>query len=493
MLTESAYRNGLAASQSVDRGAQRERGQFMTPQAIATFMARHAVSTLDARTIRLLEPAAGSGVLIAAAVEALLTASCRPLRVEILAFELDAAMLPLLHATCQRLKAQGTVVGVEIVYVLKNEDFLLSSLALAGEVVADLVIANPPYFKLGGIDARAQAHAYALHGQPNIYGLFMAACSRLVRPGGSYCFITPRSWTNGPYFRAVRQCLFDRLAPTRLHVFGSRTESFRDDDVLQETMIIWARAGTSHGVAVTESVGTNDLNELPERVMPTSALRERGEAGFAIGPPGHELPASWTETLGTLGLAVSTGPTVAFRSGEHLRSAPDSMTVPLLWMQHVRRNGVSWPVGHEREHIRVNSSTSWMLLPNHPMVLLRRFSPKEDVRRMTAAAYLGNLDCSHLGVENHLNYVHRKGGTLDRTEAIGLTAMLGCQRVERYFRAWSGNTQINATDLRRLSLPNWQVIRSIGRAMAGVPWSLEAVDATVERVCGDAVVEQLAA
>ena len=35
--------------------------------------------------------------------------------------------------------------------------------------------------------------------------------------------------------------------------------------------------------------------------------------------------------------------------------------------------------------------TAWMLLHSEPMVVLRRFSPKEDVRRMTAAG-AGRVD-----------------------------------------------------------------------------------------------------
>jgi adenine-specific DNA-methyltransferase len=35
----------------------------------------------------------------------------------------------------------------------------------------DLVIANPPYFKIPKSDPRAQAAAAIVHGQPNIYAL----------------------------------------------------------------------------------------------------------------------------------------------------------------------------------------------------------------------------------------------------------------------------------------------------------------------------------
>ena len=481
MIAEIAYQWGLAAAQSASRGAQREWGQFMTPHPIAMLMAKRAVESLSGPTVRVLEPAAGTGVLMAAAAQALLAKANRPSRIEILAYELDASLLPHLRATSAALTEEARRCGVAVHCVLRNEDFLLSALALHGHAVADLVIANPPYFKLSALDPRAVAHSYAVYGQPNIYGLFMAACSRLVRPGGGYCFLTPRSWTNGLYFKAVRRTLFERLSPARLHLFGSRTESFRDDNVLQETMIIWARASAGTEALITESAGIGELNELRERVIELKRLIHEDDQSLRLSPT-DQLPASgWTESLGTLGLTVSTGPTVAFRAKDHLRSSPGSRTVPLLWMQHVHRSGVHWPGRREHEHIEANSATGWMLLHNSPMVLMRRFSPKEDLRRMTAVAYLGELPCQFLGLENHLNYVHRRGGALERHEAIGLAAVLGCQRVDDFLRGRSGNTQVNASDLRQLPLPGWGSIQAIGRALDQAGSPLSVIDEVVER------------
>lgn len=134
-------------------------------------------------------------------------------------------------------------------------------------------------------------------------------------------------------------------------------------------------------------------------------------------------------------------------------------------MQHVQRMHIRWPVGKKRESIAANSVTAWMLLHNEPMVLLRRFSPKEDVRRMTAAPYLGDLPGETLGLENHLNHICRPGASMTVNEVRGLSALLNCEWVDRHFRSVSGNTQINATEMRTLSLPSWAVIDAIGCAL----------------------------
>ena len=110
-----------------------------------------------------------------------------------------------------------------------------------------------------------------------------------------------------------------------------------------------------------------------------------------------------------------------------------------------------------------------MLLPNANYVILRRFSPKEDIRRVTAAPYLSSLDSDFIGLENHLNYLHRPGGALSRDEAVGLTAYLNSAIVDDYFRALAGSTQVNAAELRRLPIPTLSVLERIGSMLPDTP------------------------
>jgi adenine-specific DNA-methyltransferase len=482
MLAESAYRAGLTATQEPSRVAQRDLGQFMTPYAIAAFMAHHALNGVDAECLRILEPAAGSGVLIAATLQELLARDRPPRRIEILAYEIDGDLIPLLRDTCRAVCDLALARGVEVGVVIRHEDFLLSPMATAGVDQVDLVIANPPYFKIAADDPRALAHRYAVYGQPNIYGLFMAACARLVRSGGSWCFITPRSWMNGRYFSAVRQVLLGHLAPVRVHSFESRTASFRDDQVLQETVILWARAVEATQLVLSESPGPSSLDEASERTVSRSCIVDADDLAFHLRGDDWTRPPGWHETLAGLGLVVSTGPTVAFRSKAHIGASPSAHSVPLLWMQHVRRAGVTWPCGHPSEHLAANSCTSWMLLRNAPMVILRRFSPKEDIKRVTATAYLGRLGGDWLGLENHLNYIHRPGCSMTAQEVLGLAAVLNSERVDGFFRSLAGSTQINASDLRRLPLPTWDAICALGERLERGDGDVAQPDALIEQL-----------
>jgi adenine-specific DNA-methyltransferase len=157
----------------------------------------------------------------------------------------------------------------------------------------------------------------------------------------------------------------------------------------------------------------------------------------------------------------------------------------MLWMQHVKHMVLAWPVQKKKEHIEACPESAWMLVPNTNMVLLRRFSPKEDVRRITASAYVGgSLPGEVIGLENHLNYVHRPGGSLSTQEAIGLAAYLNSRAVDGYFRMGSGNTQVNAIELRRLPLPPQHKLNLIGALLAEGATDLDRVDAVVSEVLG---------
>jgi adenine-specific DNA-methyltransferase len=97
-------------------------------------------------------------------------------------------------------------------------------------------------------------------------------------------------------------------------------------------------------------------------------------------------------------------------------------------------------------------------------VLLRRFSSKEEERRLVAAPLpREQLGTALVGLENHLNYIHRPNGELSVNEAWGLAVLYNSSILDLYFRAMNGSTQVSATELRTMPLPSLDVIRQIGR------------------------------
>lgn len=485
-LVAFAHQNGLLATRALARCEQKRLGQFMTPPAVAIFMAQRSLPTQNLREVRVLDPAAGAGILAAAVVELLVSNEAPPDRITVTLCELDERLVPVLRRLADKMRREARKRGLTLSVSIRQCDFLLSSTATTQKPVADIIISNPPYFKLNASDPRAVAHPYAVYGQPNIYGLFMAACAGLLSPAGRWSFITPRSWTNGAYFSAVRKYLFGCLHIDAIHVFESRKDHFTDDEILQEAMITWAtaQARPNPEVVVSSSAGSRDISDARLLRLPLNQVIGRDDE---VVLPTHAPSAltNLTATLATYGLKVSTGPVVAFRAAEFVKEKASNGTVPLLWMQHITHMRVKWPINKKREHITSTAGSAWMLVPNDNMVVMRRFSPKEDVRRITAAPCISRtLPGAVLGLENHTNYIYRPGGRLTDQEVCGLAAFLNSRVVDEYLRTVAGNTQVNAGDLRKLPLPPLDSIVAIGRA-ARVGISLSEVDEIVDAVLED--------
>jgi adenine-specific DNA-methyltransferase len=100
---------------------------------------------------------------------------------------------------------------------------------------------------------------------------------------------------------------------------------------------------------------------------------------------------------------------------------------------------------------------------------MRRFSAKEEERRIVAAPLLaGEFPGQKIGLENHLNYIHRPKGAMRPVEAVGLAAVFNSAIVDRYFRISNGNTQVSAVELNCLPLPSREDIIAIGKRVEKV-------------------------
>ena len=176
------------------------------------------------------------------------------------------------------------------------------------------------------------------------------------------------------------------------------------------------------------------------------------------------LPAS----LSDLGIDVSTGPVVGFRMKKWFAEPDgDAPTAPLLHPVNFRRLDFRWPVeGNKPQALALSEETQRVLIPAGWYVVTRRFTTKEEARRVVASVIdPSRLPGKLLALENHLNYVHKSGRPIERELALGLATYLNSTFVDRYFRQFSGHTQVNATDLRRLKYPSLPSLLALGSAL----------------------------
>ncbi len=308
----------------------------------------------------------------------------------------------------------------------------------------------------------------------NLYTAFLALLARYLDEGGELVAITPRSFCNGPYFKPFREQFFDVISLRQMHVFESRSAAFKDDNVLQENVITYGVKTVSRptNIIVSSSDGTS-AGKITKRICKYSEVVSSDDKERIVHLTTNSADASFRKQitrfpnrLHDLGLNVSTGRVVDFRAREFLRADPAADTVPLVYPCHFSGWFVSWPKEKCRKpNAIVNcAETKDVLIPAGIYVLVKRFTSKEEKRRIVACIYDPSRNPAALvGFENHLDYFHMHGQGLPMDLALGLTAFLNSTAVDAFFRQFNGHTQVNASDLKRFHYPTTEALKNLGQ------------------------------
>lgn len=455
-----------------------EFGQFMTPSSVARFMASlFPASTLQ--TCRLLDAGAGVGALSCAFLDRWTAGGFGFETVEATAYEID----DILRGHLAQHLAGYNQVKTNIIAGDYIE--LATAEGLQGQGYTHAIL-NPPYKKINSNSAHRLALRRVGIETVNLYSAFVALAVAQAAPGGQIVAIIPRSFCNGPYYRPFRDFILERAAVRHMHLFESRSKAFKDDEVLQENIIIRLERDGQQG-PVTVTTSTDDtfadlvthehpfdrivFPDDPERFIhvPTSPEKNAIELSEAI-----------RSTLADLGIKVSTGPVVDFRLKEHLRDMPGEGTVPLLYPGHFSSTGTTWPIeGMKKPNaIERNADTEKWLYPSGFYCVVRRFSSKEEKRRIVASVVEPSAfgDVPVLGFENHLNLFHANKRGLPEALARGLAVFLNTTAVDENFRRFNGHTQVNATDLKLMKYPSRETLIELGE------WAMQQGTLTQEQI-----------
>ncbi len=478
-LSEAVDIVRLDAARRLDPLRRGSLGQFFTAPPVARLMA--SLSTIRRERVRLLDAGAGVGVLSAAWIAHACEQDWRPRSIEVVAYELDHSLIPDLRHVLDRAAQFAEARGVAVEYELRTGDFITAAVHSLDDGLFsgsswpefDAAILNPPYKKFRtDSDERRLLRDVGLE-TSNLYTAFVALALRGLTPGGELIAITPRSFCNGPYFTPFRKDLLRLANLTHLHIFDSRGTAFGDDEVLQENVIFRVeRAAPQVPNVVIEWSDAGESEHVTRRDVPFRQVVQPADPDSFIhitpdesGTQIAEIVERLAATLSTLAVQVSTGRVVDFRAKDFLRSAPSDGTVPLIYPMHLSAGGVRWPKLDAKKpnallHV---AEVEGQLNPSGVYVLVKRFSSKEERRRVVAAVITpDDMPGKFIAFENHLNYFHRQGSGLPAGLARGLAAYLNSTLVDSYFRQFNGHTQVNATDLRKLRYPTAEQLDRIG-------------------------------
>ncbi|MDR1180832.1 MAG: N-6 DNA methylase [Bacteroidales bacterium] len=481
-----ADRLGSAYSNTVSQTFKKDNGQFFTPQAIAQFMG--SLASIDKKQIDILDPGCGTAILTCALVENLVEQNPNIGVINLVAYEIDANLISLAEKSLSYLKEWLFERGISFKYIICIHDFIIEhysclnppSLNFSGtKQNFDFIISNPPYFKLSKDDSRVKAAQVIIDGQPNVYSIFLAIATRMLKDDGEMIFIIPRSFTSGRYFNSFRNYFFNHVQIDFIHLFGSRKDTFLRDNVLQETLILKAKPKNGKKIEseiiVSTCSGLHDIKQSKQNIYSQKDLIDLDSKEKIIHLPTNtkeeaiiKLFKNWNGSLNQYNIQISTGPIVAFRAEKFIRETPEEETTSLYWIHNITKMEINYPFkkNNKGQYVLICEQTKPYLIPNRNYIFLRRFSAKDDKSRLIAAPYFLLPEASHyIGVENKLNYIYRPKGHLSRTEVMGIAAILNSKLFDTYFRTFNGNVNVSAAEMKAMPMPPLETIKEIGKKL----------------------------
>lgn len=486
----------IAVGRKLNPASRSTLGQFMTPEPVASYMASLFKET--AGTITLIDPGAGVGTLTAAFVDEVARRAGKPDSIDAVVYETEPIMLGYLASTLDECRKACKHNKIKFTSNIIGEDFIKEGVRLCDNRQLfdepspkySHCIINPPYKKICSTsDHRFWLRQIGIE-TTNLYSAFLSIVIKLLAPKGELVAIVPRSFCNGVYFKQFRQLLLGEMALKHIHVFDTRNQAFKDDKVLQENIIFHAIKKLKQGKVTITSSSDHRFEDTTHRRVDFDKVVKPGDPDQFIHIAVNDFDQQvidymsvFTNSLKDLGIDVSTGPVVDFRLKNDLRQQPEVDTHPLIYPTHFTANFIEWPKPKSKKPNAIfesEKSARW-LMPNKWYVLTKRFSSKEERRRIVAAINdPKRLPSSKIGIENHLNVLHEKKDGLDPLIAKGLAIYLNSTLVDLYFRQFSGHTQVNATDLRMLHYPDQDTLIRLGKKVGSDFPDQHDVDAILE-------------
>lgn len=449
-------------------------GQFFTSKETALFMAELFTIPLK-DTISILDPGAGSGILSAALIERLQTIK-HIKEIELVCYENDPNVGELLRRNLEWICRQC---DIKITYSILINNYILSQETEYNHMIGanknpkrfDIVIANPPYVKIAKDAPEAKAMPDVCHGAPNLYFLFATMSLFNLKTDGELVYIIPRSWTSGAYFRKFRQKFLKIGVVEHIHLFVSRDKVFEKECVLQETMIIKVKKSSTRQktVIVTTTQCNTDFSSKTVFEAPYETVINGDDYYVYLAANEEDVKTLnvlniWKNTLPSIGLKMKTGLTVDFRNRELLCDKAGDQAVPLFYPQHIKDGKVIFPIGKEHEYIVTNQSG--LLQPNVNYLFVKRFTAKEEHRRLQCGVYLARKypNYSKISTQNKINFIC---GLKELSDGVvyGLYVLFNSTLYDSYYRILNGSTQVNSTEINSMPVPTLEGIELLGKEL----------------------------
>ena len=449
---------------SIPKEDRKRYGQFFTAEKTAVHMASMFDFDLSKPNLNILDAGAGTGLLSAAVIQRLVELGYRG-HLHLVCYETDPNVLPVLINNLELMKEEA-----DFSFLVLAENYITSQqFGLLFDENAnqfDYIIGNPPYVKLHKSAPEALAMPQVCYGSPNLYFLFWAMGIYNLKEGGELVYIIPRSWTSGAYFEKFREYLFQQTTIQEINLVTSRDKVFKQESVLQETMIIKVKKTTDKPKDVIDSSSsTSDYDDLQRYSVPYNIIVSKNQYVFLVTNQDEanvlDRMSKLKFTLPELNLKMKTGIIVDFRTREVLRNESQSDAFPLFYSSHIQDGKVIWPIGKQGEYIVTDKQS--FLQPNGNYLFVKRFTAKEEKRRLQCGMYREKdyPQYKYISTQNKINFIACQSLCL----LYGMYALFGSLLYDQYYRILNGSTQVNSTEVNTIPVPDRTTIEAMGKEL----------------------------
>lgn len=449
-------------------------GQYFTGSSVSNYMAS-LIKPIKKDSIRLLDAGAGNGILTASSALQCLNLDIK--NVHAVLYEIDELAIDKIRLNMELVASEFEAVGANFSYEIINDDFILTRPDKNDVEPFDISVINPPYFKYNvKTSPYSKAVADLYKGDPNIYASFMAVVCACLVDNGQLISITPRSFTNGLYFKGFRSFLLSQSALELIHIFKSRNKVFNDKtaSILQENIICrFIKGQNLDEVEIRTSDCSGSISQTEDSTYSKNFIIDEIKDQNIIRIPESKYEAQimlqaekFNNTFEEVGYFISTGPVVEHRTREYISEEKyNNNSVPLYRPHNVTPLKAGVTFEHKKDVcFLLDEGHEKHTLKNNNFVLLKRLSSKDEKRRLVAAIHFADSsNTEYIGFGNKVNYLGVKGKDLEEVEAFGLAALFNSTFFDMYFRCLSGNTQVNATEIRILKFPTREQVKEIGQ------------------------------
>lgn len=424
---------------------RRTQATYFTPPTVADAVVDLAIEAgFDLTTDTVLDPAAGGAAFLSTIAGRMAIAG---LNAEKVAYRLNGIEIDIGLATLS-----SSLIAERLGSPLARE-VIITGDALCVTIPASygLVIANPPYGRVGLDDVHGEAWRKVAHGgHINKYALFTELCFRHARPGGIVALVIPSSFRAGPLYNRMRAFIRSQAEVLAVGSIPGRDGVFID--VAQDISVLIARKGKVHDASAAVRfpvVGVMPTSApVTEQTLPT-------EPGDAWPLPAIDPTLVGGSTLADYGVSARAGYFVWNREKERLvaKLRRGRRGYPLIWAKNIKPGTLCRPAGKK------NAGIDFVTFPEHSTAIvtgaaavMQRTTNDKQARRLVAATVdpAVMLKWGGFVTENHT--IVLTGTDPERLDLA--VKLLNTAAVDQRYRRVSGTAAVSVTLLRELDLPS---------------------------------------